>query len=285
MANGRTPFEARIGTGTGIGTLRGAQAGGLAGVLAADLAPPAVEIGVAATGLNELHACAADAVSVVGLSLALACRVGGARPILLVARGAGPHEAGHPSASGMAELGLDPGQLIEARPRDAIGALQAALEGARCAGLGAVIVELWGDVRAYDLTASRRLALAAKATGVPVLAARIGARPVASAAETRWLVRAAPSRALAAQAPGRPAFEMTLLRARSGQEGLFQCVEWDRDARQFVCRVAADAGAGPVQRRESPLSGAVVALSFDRPGARPGGQPGGGAAWPRRQAG
>ncbi|MGL4973753.1 MAG: hypothetical protein ACRC56_00555, partial [Bosea sp. (in: a-proteobacteria)] len=104
-------------------------------------------------------------------------------------------ETGAPHLIGLAELGLDPARLILVRARDAPSALQAGLEGARCSALGAVIIELRGEARAYDLTASRRLALAAKTSGVAVFLLRTGAKAMASAAETRWLARAAPSRA------------------------------------------------------------------------------------------
>lgn len=173
-------------------------------------------------------------------------------------------EAGMPSPVGLAELGIDPTRMLLFRAPDVAGALQAGLEGARCPALGTVIIELRGEAKAYDLTASRRLALAAKETGVSVLLARTAAPPMPSAAQTRWQVRTMPSRALAAKAPGAPTLQLTLLRARNGHEGLRYCLEWDRDARQFILRSSA---AEPFLRPAAPLSGAVVPLSFDRQGA------------------
>lgn len=184
-------------------------------------------------------------------------------------------EAGVPHPAGLAELGLDPARILFLRVPDPASALQAGLEGARYASLGAVVIELWGAVKAYDLTASRRLALAAGTSGTRVLLARMASTPHPSAAETRWQVRAAPSRARAANAPGNPAFEMTLMRARNGREGLRYPVEWDRDARKLVSSPPFVAAGAPA--RPAPLSGAVVPVSFDRPGAPP--------ACPRRQAG
>eukprot|EP01035_Chromulina_nebulosa_P064639 gene64639-88434_t len=52
-----------------------------------------------------------------------------------------------------------------------------------------------------------------------MLLLRVAASPAASAAATRWLVQAAPSRPLAANAPGPPAFTVTLLRHRGGAAG------------------------------------------------------------------
>jgi protein ImuA len=148
-----------------------------------------------------------------------------------------------------------------------------------------VILELWGAARAYDLAASRRLSLAAKASGLRVLVARVADAVTPSAAETRWRLRALPSHGLAANAPGAPAFELSLLRARDGREGLRYHLEWDRDACRFIARGGTRGGeiAPATQRRVAaggglpPLSGAVVPAAVDGPDQGP--------AIPFRQAG
>lgn len=147
-------------------------------------------------------------------------------------------------APGFGELGGDAGGLLLAVAPDPVLLLRAAADAARCAGLGAVLVECRGDPRVLDLTATRRLTLAAEQSGVSVLLLRIAAEPAPSAADTRWRVRAAPSRALAADAPGLPAFDVELLRQRTGQGGNWR-VEWDREQGCF---------------REPALSGALVSL-------------------------
>ena len=215
--------------------------------------------------LHELYASGqGDVSATAGAMLALAGR-GETRPCLWARQGFLASEAGRPHPPGLREFGLDPARLILVQARDALSVLQAGLEGARCAGLGAVLIELWGESKAYDLTASRRLALAAKESGTPVFLARIAAEPKASAAETRWRVGAAPSEALAANAPGRPVFELTLLRARNGLQGQRYHLEWDRDARNFTIRSA------PAETRiaKPALSGRVVSVSFDRTGGAP----------------
>ena len=60
--------------------------------------------------------------------------------------------------------------LIHVEARDARDALWAMEEGLRCAALSAVIGELWGDPRALDFTATRRLAVAAERSRRAVLA-------------------------------------------------------------------------------------------------------------------
>lgn len=215
--------------------------------------------------LHEFYASTgADDVSLAALAMMLGLE-NGKLATLWVRHGALAAETGAPYPAGLAELGVDPARLLLVQVRDVSSALQAGLEGARCAALGAVIVEFRGEARAYDITASRRLALAAKASGVPVFLLRSGAKVAASVAETRWLARAAPSRALATRAPGHPAFHLILLRARNGQEGEQHHLEWNRDASRFEKRfMDREPGTRPAAGPTSPLSRFVVPVSFDR---------------------
>lgn len=160
-------------------------------------------------------------------------------------------------ANGCAELGGVPGQMLVGVVPDVMALLRAAVDALRCAALGAVVVEGWGAMRELDLTASRRLTLAAEKSGVPLLLLRYDAVPVPSAAQTRWQVTSAPSLALPGNAPGIPTFDVTLLRQRSGPSGLSWRLEWDRDRRLF---------------RETTLSGAVVSLPANRTNADAGGK-------------
>lgn len=143
---------------------------------------------------------------------------------------------------GLVDLGLDPGRLVIGVLPDAKAMLRAAADALRCAALGSVIIELGGNPALLDLTASRRLALAAEESGVTPLLLRLrGARPLPSAAQTRWQVAPASSGRLDADAPGHPALRLSLLRQRGGAAGFDWEVEWDRDA---VCfRPAALPGA------------------------------------------
>lgn len=139
---------------------------------------------------------------------------------------------------GLAALGLDPARLVLVRAADVLGALRAAGEAAGCAGLGAVVVELWGDPKLLDRTASRRLSLAAERAGVPVLMLRVAGHPAPSTAASRWMVAGLPSRPLPANAPGAPAFAATLLRHRGGEGGNTWHLEWNHDQRRFQERAA-----------------------------------------------
>jgi len=54
-----------------------------------------------------------------------------------------------------------------------------------------VVLEVWGEARQLDLVTSRKLTLAAQASGFTGLLLRVAAEPSPSTAETRWIVRAA----------------------------------------------------------------------------------------------
>ncbi len=213
--------------------------------------------GLAYGRLHELFAASADdAASAAGFAAMLALRalVPGKALLWLRTDGA-ERRSGCFHAPGFAELGGDPDAVLLALAPDDVAMLRCAADAARCAGLGVVIAECWGSPRVLDLTASRRLALAAEKSGVTLLLLRIDAQASPSAADTRWQVAAAPARALEANAPGPVALDIELLRRRAGPAGIRWRVEWNRDACAF---------------REPALSGAVVPLPSHRPAADSG---------------
>jgi protein ImuA len=141
----------------------------------------------------------------------------------------GEREAGALSMSGVAELGLDPRRLVTVRAMDAEAALRTAADALACDALGAVVLEVWGDTRQLDLVASRRLTLAAQASGVTGLLLRLAAAPSPSTAETRWIVRAAHSPPASEwHAWGAPIFDARLVRNRHGLLGQW-IMEWKCD--------------------------------------------------------
>src|SRR3546814_10143689 len=66
---------------------------------------------------------------------------------------------------------------------DPLAVLRAAADVVRCPEAGVAVVELWRNPRQLDLTASRRLALAAETSGVTVLLLRVSALPAPSRSE------------------------------------------------------------------------------------------------------
>jgi protein ImuA len=112
--------------------------------------------------------------------------------------------------------GLRIHDLIHVEARDARDALWAMEEGIRCAALSAVIGEIWGDPRALDFTATRRLAVAAERSGVAAFLIRLGGHANLSGARMRWRIASAPSltNQLDPRAPGTPVWDAELFRAR-----------------------------------------------------------------------
>jgi len=199
--------------------------------------------GLARGKVHELFAAeAADGPSATGFAAMLALRASSrGSPILWLRPDEAGRRGGGLHAPGLVELGGDPNALVLGQAPDAKALLRSAADAARGPGLQALIVECWGQCPELDLTASRRLALAAEQSGVTLLLLRLEAGPVPSAADTRWSVGAAPSRALEANAAGPPMFELELLRRRAGPSGMRWRLEWDRD--QIIFREPAHPGA------------------------------------------
>ena len=185
------------------------------------------------------------------LALALLCAIQGRKarePLLWLRLAKGRQARQRPYAPGLAELGLDPATMVLMRLPDLQSLLRASIDCVRHGGAGAVVMEMDGRAPAFDLTASRRLALAAEQSGTMVMIVRSGADPTPSAAHTRWLVASAPSVPLPANAPGGPVFDVTLLRRRGGRDGLNLQLEWDRERSAFRAPLSGGNPALPAVR-------------------------------------
>ena len=201
--------------------------------------------------VHELFAREADDAGCgAGFAGVLAQRIGG--ELLWLREEATGRRMGHLHAPGLAEIGVDPAKLTLGILADAAAVLRAAADGMRCPDLGVVVIELWGSPRQLDLTASRRLALAAENSGVTALLLRVAAAPEPSAALTRWQVAAAASAPLPANAPGHPAWEIELLRQRGRPPGGRWRVEWDRERGELADR--SEHGGKTVPGAMVPLS-------------------------------
>ncbi|HET8727793.1 MAG TPA: damage-inducible mutagenesis protein [Alphaproteobacteria bacterium] len=179
-------------------------------------------------GLHEIAGPPGQA-SLFGFAAALVGRLDG--PVLWC-RCRRDAEAGLPYGPGLARFGLPPRRLIlaeAARPAETLWAME---EGLRCRGLSAVLSE----GVAPDLTASRRLQLAAEAGGTLALMLTPTASPPTSAALTRWRVVTAQSMAEAG-GPGRARWRVSLLRCRGGTPRDWH-LEWDDEALCFSVAAA-----------------------------------------------
>lgn len=157
--------------------------------------------GLARGALHEV--CAASPGSGVAFAAILLARCGG--QVLWIAT---EQESNLVWPPGLLPFGLAPDKLILARAARWPEALWAMEEALRCPALGAAVL-MAGSGQGLDLTATRRLHLAAEAGGVFGLLLRPDGAVGASAARTRWHI--AP---LASDAA--PRWRLTLLRQRGG---------------------------------------------------------------------
>jgi len=206
--------------------------------------PPLLPLGVApvddALGggleggiLHEIAAAReAEATAASGFALLLAARTAG--PVVWIAEDMALYESGAPYGPGLDDLGLNPERFIMVaapKSRDVLWAVEEALS---CRGMGTVI----GEIRqaSLDLTATRRLSLAAGRRSAVALLVRSAPGRDASAAATRWIVKAVPSRAAKPRAmtlgPGPPRFALSLVRNRRGPPGSW-VLEWNGVEQRF----------------------------------------------------
>ena len=227
-------------------------------------------------GLHEIRAVESrDAAAVTGFAAALLARLSAAdlRPLLWIVESSAAQETGVPYAAGLRRFGIDPRRLIVVRVAKPLDALWVFEEGLNCAGLCAVVTDLYANPRQLDLTASRRLALRAAAQGVTGLLLRVSAEAEPGAANTRWLVTSLPAAEGDERYPdgiGFPAWRLTLERNRQGAIGTFD-VEWNHGSfRAFPGRAARPANSrsgpplSPHRPAAPPDAGKVVALHLDR---------------------
>jgi protein ImuA len=157
--------------------------------------------GLARGALHEV--CAASPGSGVAFAAILLARCGG--QVLWIST---EQESNLVWPPGLIPFGLAPESLILARAARWPEALWAMEEAMRCPALGGAVLMV-GAGQGLDLTATRRLHLAAEAGGVFGLLLRPDGAAGASAARTRWHI--AP---LASDAA--PRWRLTLLRQRGG---------------------------------------------------------------------
>lgn len=238
-------------------------------------------------GLSEIHAASAGAAGYAGgFALAMAARAlemdGQKRPVVWVGAANSFREEGHPYAPGLlGSFGIAPQRLLYCETARLEDALWVAEEAAATGGCAAVILEVRGNPRRLDLTATRRLHHRALHSVLPVFLLREAVFAEPTAAPMRLVVGpapAAPRMTLAgpfAPSIGRPAFTVTIDKARGGPPRDF-ILEWNSDEHVFSERPKADSGAlvslSGDRAHLSPAAGSVLAFP-SAPGGRAGRQP------------
>lgn len=150
-------------------------------------------------------------------------------------------------------LGLPMQNLIHVETRDTRETLWTMEEGLRCSALSAVIGEIWGNTRALDFTATRRLAVASERSGVAAFLIRLGGDANLSGARMRWRIASIPSLAndLDPRAPGLAAWNVELFRARGHQPGRWSIAHDAAKTGSFHLAAAAGDRALGEERRLS----------------------------------
>ena len=213
----------------------------------ADLLPDIGQLG--AQTLSEVFPASATDGSALGFVLSMLPRT--QAPILWVQDHMSQTEAGRPYLPGLVtQRPLI--QITLTRTADALWAME---EGLRCAALGAVIGEVWGDAPALDFTATKRLAIRAEASKRPCWLVRRGTTPNLSAARNRWRVASLPSLSHPHDplAPGDPRWQLELFRSRLINPGAW-VARYDRAADRISFSAAFRDGAlaesdGTAERR------------------------------------
>lgn len=188
--------------------------------------------GLPCAALHELSAATPThfgAAAGFALALAALAREGG-KETLWIATDFGSVETGALYGPGLDQFGLDTGQLLIARVARPVDALFAMEEALKCRALQTVVAE-FPDTP--DLTATRRLSLAARNGGALGLIVCHKPNEAPSAARTRWQIAPAPSEPDEFGGLGRTAFSLTLTRNRRGPCGAWT-LAWDHHEHAFA---------------------------------------------------
>jgi protein ImuA len=202
--------------------------------------------GLSRAALHELSAVAPTHLgAAAGVALILAAlSPEKAKQTLWIATDFGMLETGALYGPGLDRIGLPSARLLIARVARTIDALFAMEEALKCRALATVVVELSGEA---DLTATRRLILAAREGGALGILLRHKPSDAPSAAFTRWQVAGYPSVPDEFGGLGATAFRLSLTRNRRGPCGDWT-LTWDHHERVFAA-----------------LSRGVAAAASDRP--------------------
>lgn len=189
--------------------------------------------GFTAGSLHEIAAASwSDLGPAIGFACALAARASDKQTTLWIKTDFATLESGMVYGPGAELFGLSWRTLLMLdvpRPLDALWAMEEAL---KCRALVSVIAELPNDGPLADLTATRRLALAAREGGGLGFLLRHRPSPLASSAETRWEVSCAPSRSDRFGGLGYAAFALSLVKNRRGPTSQWT-IAWDHHERTF----------------------------------------------------
>lgn len=218
LAFGMEAMDGRLGGGLALGALH--EVAGASPELADDAAASLFAAGIAARAHHDPGAASA-------------------RPVLWALAQADLY------APGLAQAGLPPARLICAEGGDDACRLALAEDALHDGSVAAVVVE----ARVAPMVATRRLHLAARAAGIPVLLLkrwrRCGADPLAlpSAAASRWRIAPARSARLGVMGVARARWQVDCVRLRGGDPFSLVVEACDETGRIAVPAAARDRAA------------------------------------------
>ncbi|MBZ0218245.1 MAG: hypothetical protein K8F25_16940 [Fimbriimonadaceae bacterium] len=156
------------------------------------------------------------------------------RKIVWITDPAASVDSGMLFPDGLAQYGLDPERLTIITPLDQQNAMWATDEAAGCGNLAAIVFQMKGNPQRFNMTATRRLMLRARESGVFVCVLRQSGEAEASAAATRWHIGIQPSQPDEdyQQGLGRMRHILTLEKNRHGQTGQW-LVSWNPKDKAF----------------------------------------------------
>lgn len=157
-------------------------------------------------------------------------------------------------APALAGAGLHPDRVLYAEAGDERTVLLCLEKGVRHAGLAGAV----GEVARLSMTASRRLQLAAEASGVIAFVIRrwrtaaeeAGDFGQPTAAVTRWRITAAPSSPLPFPGIGRARWRLELVRVRGGDSAAWEVEACDGQGRLALSAELADRPVAPAAGRQ-----------------------------------
>jgi protein ImuA len=219
----------------GVASLDQALAGGLAGGALHEIGPAAPLHGGAAAGF---------ALALAALALHWRGQAVWIQPDFTAA------EVGSLYGPGLDLMGLPMGRLVILRVPHSHDALWAMEEALKCRAAGAVVAELASEA---DLTATRRLALAAReggGLGLILHQSILPSCPRPSTAMTRWEVASVRGERDRFGGLGPMTFALSLVKNRRGRTGQWR-LSWDHHERAFVA-AALPLPVAPAARDGSP---------------------------------
>ncbi len=196
-----------------------------------------VRLGLTRDGLHDVAPQAyGDMPAAMGFALALALRrledASERRPLLWCRLAREEREYGRLYGHGLETLGFARSRFLTITLKKPASLLWTMEEALKSGTLALVIAD--ADPKHADLTATRRLSLAAHAGKSAGLMVFVKPNPTATASHTRWAIASGTSRGppYDGSAPGEPAWKIELTRARGGRPGAWT-VEWCHASHRF----------------------------------------------------